>query len=291
MLHRTELFDLGGAVALVTGASSGLGVTFARALLANGASVAVCARREGALERVARDLDPSGERVLAVRCDVAEPEQVAAMAERVRGRFGPVEILVNNAGVDVEGGPFAERISDADFAEVVRVNLLGVWHCSRLFGTAMVRRGGGSIVNISSIGGLGGSRAMLSPGYSAAKAAVINVTQSLAANWSGRGVRVNCIAPGYFPSEMSEFVRGSAPVSEHVLAQVPMGRFGDPEELAGALLLLASGAGGYLTGQTIAVDGGFSATVGARDPSPDLYAEWARWLPDDRGVPMEPDRP
>ena len=288
MPHRNDLFDLSGATALVTGASSGLGVTFARALLANGASVVICARRREALARVARDLDPSGDRVLAVPCDVAEPDQVAEMERRARGRFGRVDVLVNNAGVDIEGGPFAERISDADFAEVVRVNLLGVWHCSRLFGTAMLRDGGGSIVNISSIGGLGGSRAMLSPGYSAAKAAVINLTQNLAANWSGRGVRVNCIAPGYFPSEMSEFVRSNAPVSEHVRAQVPMGRFGEPEELVGALLLLSSGAGSYLTGQTIAVDGGFSATVGARDPSPDLYGVWERWLPDGRGVPLDP---
>ena len=286
---QPDLFDLEGRTALVTGASSGLGVTFARALLDKGARVVLCARRKGLLDGVASALDQSGERVLAVQCDVADPAQVEAMQERAVERFGSVDILVSNAGVDVEGGPFAERISDADVAEVVRVNLLGVWHCARVFGTSMLRQGRGSIINISSIGGLGGSRAMLSPGYSAAKAGVINLTQSLAANWSGRGVRVNCIAPGYFPSEMSEFVRTNTPVTEHVVAQVPMGRFGDPEELVGTLLLLASGAGSYITGQTIAVDGGFSATIGGRDPSPDLYGVWAQWLPDGRGVPLNPE--
>ena len=289
MLDRNELFDLSGKTALVTGASSGLGVTFARALLANGASVVICARREDRLAEVARDLDPTGERVLALRCDVGDAEQVQAVADAAVHRFGRIDILVNNAGIEAEGSPFAERIADADFAETMRVNLLGVWHCTRILGTQMIKKGGGSIINISSIGGLGGSKGMMSPGYSATKAAVINLTQNVAANWGDRGVRENCIAPGYFPSEMSEFVRTNPPVTEHVWAQIPVGRFGDPEELVGTLLLLASDAGSYMTGQTIAVDGGFSATVGARTPSPDLYDVWDSWLPGDKGRPLRPD--
>jgi len=286
MLDRNELFDLSGKTALVTGASSGLGVTFARALLANGASVVICARRQDRLRAVAHELDPSGERVLPVPCDVAEPDQVEAFAQAALERFGRVDVLVNNAGIEAEGSPFAERIADEDFAQTVRVNLLGVWHCTRIIGTHMIEAGGGSIINISSIGGLGGSKGMMSPGYSATKAAVINLTQNLAANWGDRGVRVNCIAPGYFPSEMSEFVRTNPPVTEHVWGQISVGRFGDPEELVGALLLLASDAGSYMTGQTIAVDGGFSATVGARTPSADLYEVWESWLPGDKGRPM-----
>ena len=286
MLDRNELFDLAGKTTLVTGASSGLGVTFARALLAHGASVVICARREDRLRAVAQELDPSGERVLAVPCDVAEPDQVEALAEQARKRFGRIDVLVNNAGIEAEGSPFAERIADEDFFETVRVNLLGVWHCTRIVGTHMIEGGGGSIINISSIGGLGGSKGMMSPGYSATKAAVINLTQNVAANWGDRGVRVNCIAPGYFPSEMSEFVRTNPPVTEHVWAQIPVGRFGDPEELVGLLLLLASDAGSYMTGQTIAVDGGFSATVGARTPSSDLYEVWEKWLPGDKGRPL-----
>ncbi len=287
MLDRNELFDLSGKTALVTGASSGLGVTFARALLANGASVVICARRQDRLQAVARDLDPSGERVLAVTCDVAEPDQVEALAQAAFERFGRIDVLVNNAGIEAEGSPFAERIADEDFAQTVRVNLLGVWHCTRIVGTHMIEDGArGSIINISSIGGLGGSKGMMSPGYSATKAAVINLTQNLAANWGDRGVRVNCIAPGYFPSEMSEFVRTNPPVTEHVWEQIPVGRFGDPEELIGALLLLASDAGSYMTGQTIAVDGGFSATVGARTPSNELYEVWESWLPGDKGRPV-----
>ena len=131
---------------------------------------------------------------------------------------------------------------------------------------------------------------MMSPGYSAAKAGVINLTQNIAANWADRGVRVNCIAPGYFPSELSEFVRTNPPVTEHVLAQVPIGRFGEPSELVGVLLLLASSAGSYITGQTINVDGGFSATVGARTPSDELYAAWRDWLPGDKGSPLDRGR-
>ena len=291
MLDRKDIFDLSGKTALVTGASSGLGVTLARVLLANGASVVICARRAGILKGVAKDLDPSGERVLALTCDVADPSQVTRMAGRSIERFGRVDVLVNNAGIDAEGSPFPERIADGDFAETVRVNLLGVWHCTRILGTEMIADGGGgSIVNISSIGGLGGSKAMMSPGYSAAKAAVINLTQNVAANWADRGVRVNCIAPGYFPSELSEFVRTNPPVTEHVRAQVPIGRFGAPSELAGALLLLASSAGSYITGQTVNVDGGFSATVGARTPSDELYAAWENWLPDDKGTPLDRGR-
>ena len=290
MLDRNDIFDLSGKTALVTGASSGLGVTFASALLANGASVVICARRTELLKRVARDLDPSGERVLALPCDVADPSQVARMAARSIDRFGRVDVLVNNAGIDTEGSPFAERIADGDFAETVRINLLGVWHCTRILGTEMIASGGGgSIINISSIGGLGGSKAMMSPGYSAAKAGVVNLTQNIAANWADRGVRVNCIAPGYFPSELSEFVRTNPPVTEHVQAQVPIGRFGEPSELIGVLLLLASSAGSYITGQTINVDGGFSATVGARTPSDELYAAWANWLPGDKGSPLRRD--
>ncbi len=287
MLDRNDLFDLTGKTALITVASSGLGVTFAQAMLANGASVVICARREDRLRAVAQDLDPPGDRVLALRCDVGDPEQVEAVTSAATRRFGRIDVLVNNAGVEAEGSPFAERIADEDFAETVRVNLLGVWHCTRIVGTRMIKGGkGGSIVNISSIGGLGGSKGMMSPGYSATKAAVINLTQNVAANWGDRGVRVNCIAPGYFPSEMSEFVLTNPPVSEHVRAQVPIGRFGDPEELIGALLLLVSDAGRYMTGQTIAVDGGFSATVGARTPSNELYDVWESWLPNDKGRPM-----
>jgi len=146
---------------------------------------------------------------------------------------------------------------------------------------------GGSIINIASIAGLGGSKGMLSPGYSAAKAGIISLTQNLAANWSDREVRVNCIAPGYFPSEMSTFVRNNPAVTEHVKSQIPLGRFGNPGELKGVLLLLASDAGSYITGQTIAVDGGFSATVGARTPSDAVYKTWAEFLDNDKGTKLQ----
>lgn len=285
METRDSHFDLRGKVAVVTGCSSGLGITFAESLFKNGAKVVICARRENKLISVAKTLDPSGERVIAVKTDITVASDVNSLFAKTQERFKRVDILVNNAGTDAEGTPFAERIDDFDFESTVKVNLIGSWNCSKQAGIHMLSNGsGGSIINIASVAGLGGSKGMLSPGYAAAKAGIVNLTQNLAANWSDRGIRVNCIAPGYFPSEMSTFVRNNPAVTEHVKSQIPLGRFGEPRELIGTLLLLASNAGSYISGQTIAVDGGFSATVGARTPSEKVYKTWEQALGGNKGT-------
>ncbi len=285
--HATQ-FDLQGKVAVVTGCSSGLGISFAEALLNNGANVVICARRERQLQQVAKKLDPSRQRVIPIKADVTVEADVQVVFGEANRLFKRVDILVNNAGMDSEGTPFAERIDSSDFEMTLKVNLIGSWNCSKTAGIYMLSSGnGGSIINIASIAGLGGSKGMLSPGYSAAKAGIINLTQNLAANWSDRGVRVNCIAPGYFPSEMSTFVRNNPAVTEHVKSQIPLGRFGKPSELKGVLLLLASDASSYITGQTIAVDGGFSATVGAKTPSDAVYETWAEYLNSDKGTKLQ----
>jgi len=286
--NHDDQFNLGGKVAIVTGCSSGLGISFAEALLNNGANVVICARREKQLQEVAKKLDPSGQRVIPIKADVTVEDDVQLVFSEANRLFKRLDILVNNAGTDSEGTPFAERIDSSDFEMTLKVNLIGSWNCSKTAGIYMLSSGnGGSIINIASIAGLGGSKGMLSPGYSAAKAGIISLTQNLAANWSDREVRVNCIAPGYFPSEMSTFVRNNPAVTEHVKSQIPLGRFGNPGELKGVLLLLASDAGSYITGQTIAVDGGFSATVGARTPSDAVYKTWAEFLDNDKGTKLQ----
>jgi len=286
--NHDDQFNLEGKVAIVTGCSSGLGISFAEALLNNGANVVICARREKQLREVAKSLDPSGQRVIPIKADVTVEDDVQLVFREANRLFKRIDILVNNAGMDSEGTPFAERIDSSDFEMTLKVNLIGSWNCSKTAGIYMLSSGyPGSIINIASIAGLGGSKGMLSPGYSAAKAGIISLTQNLAANWSDRGIRVNCIAPGYFPSEMSTFVRNNPAVAEHVKSQIPLGRFGNPSELKGILLLLASGAGSYITGQTIAVDGGFSATVGARTPSDAVYKTWAGFLDNDKGTKLQ----
>src|SRR5581483_3534597 len=193
-------------------------------------------------------------------CDVSEAAQVAALFERVVNRFGRVDIVVNNAGIN--DGFVPERVTPEVFEQTVRVNLLGVWNCCYYAAQGMLRDGkGGSIVNIASIAGLGGL-GQFPPAYQATKGAVINLTRNLAASWGDRGVRVNAIAPGWFPSEMTAGVFGVTVFREWVRKSAPMGRTGEPDELVAPLLFLASDASSFVTGTTLVVDGGLSATWG-----------------------------
>jgi NAD(P)-dependent dehydrogenase (short-subunit alcohol dehydrogenase family) len=252
---------MSGKVAIVTGASSGLGVTFAKALGEHGASVVITARREQRLRKLARSMSADGIPTLAVRCDITHPVQVDSMVKKTLKHFGRVDVLVNNASGVMEESPYAEHVSDKGFEETVRVNLLGTWHCTRAVAPHMLAQRSGSIINISSIGGLG-AILPIGPAYSAAKGGVGNLTRILALNWGDRGVRVNAIAPGYFPSEMSEPYLTLPGVKAKVSKMAALGRIGEPSELVGALLLLASDAGSFITGQTLAVDGGLSAGLG-----------------------------
>ncbi len=252
-----ELFGLTGRVAVVTGASSGLGVGFARALAQAGAHLVLAARRVDRLEALAVELGEAGVEVLPVACDVTDASQVEALKDACLERFGRVDILVNNAGV-TEIVP-AEEETEESFLRVLDVNLNGVFHCAQRFGRVMLEAGRGSIINVSSIFGLVGSGSIPQAAHSASKGAVVNMTRELAAQWARLGVRVNGIAPGFFKSEMTEEMFSDERSMAWVRRKTPMGRPGDVEELAGAVVFLASDSSSYVTGQTIAVDGGWTA--------------------------------
>jgi NAD(P)-dependent dehydrogenase (short-subunit alcohol dehydrogenase family) len=266
-----ERFSVAGRTAIVTGASSGLGVTFAHALAEGGANVVLAARRVDKLEEVKRQLQRFEGEVMVQPCDVSDSASVAEMARAAWERFGRVDILLNNAGTAAEAGIMPERTTDDLFMATINTNLAGLFWCCREVGARQLADGkGGSIINVASIMGLAGAH-NIPVAYQASKAGVINLTRNLAASWADRGVRVNAIAPGWFPSEMTNDWFAVPEFLQRVVDAAPMARLGDPEELTGALLFLASDASSFVTGQTIAVDGGLSATSGASSWSDALF--------------------
>ncbi len=249
-----DLFRLDGKVAVVTGASSGLGVEFARALAEAGADVVLGARRADRLAETEAMVGSLGRRALAVATDVADPAACRRLVSAAMEGLGRVDVLVNNAGI---GTAVPATIEEPDqFRKVIDVNLSGCYWMAQACGRVMQR--GSSIVNISSVLGLT-TAGLPQAAYSASKAGLIGLTRDLAQQWSGRkGIRVNALAPGFFTSEMTDtYPEGYL---ERTLVRAPLGRKGDPAELAAALLFLASPAGGYVTGQTLAVDGGVTIT-------------------------------
>jgi NAD(P)-dependent dehydrogenase (short-subunit alcohol dehydrogenase family) len=248
----TDLFRLDGKVAVVTGASSGLGVAFAQSLAEAGADVALGARRVDRLEQTAEQVRATGRRVLTMATDVSDPEACEALVEAAVSELGRVDVLVNNAGIGTAVP--ATRETPEQFREVIDINLNGSYWMAQACGRVM--QPGSSIVNISSVLGLttGG---LPQAAYSASKAGIIGLTRDLAQQWTGRkGIRVNALAPGFFASEMTD--RYPDGYLDLKMARIPVGRLGDPTELAATLVWLVSPAGGYVTGQTIAVDGGIT---------------------------------
>jgi NAD(P)-dependent dehydrogenase (short-subunit alcohol dehydrogenase family) len=246
------LYSLENKIALVTGASSGLGVAFARSLAEAGAHVALLARRVDRLDETRAMVEGLGRRALAVETDVTDPAACTAAVEAARDAFGQIDILVNNAGV-ATAVP-ATRETPEQFRSVIEVNLNGCYWMAQACGRVM--RPGSSIINISSVLGLktGG---LPQAAYSASKAGLIGLTRDLAQQWTGRkGIRVNALAPGYFASEMTEELPPG--YMDQVVALAPAGRIGDPAELGAAVVFLASPAAGYITGQVLSVDGGLS---------------------------------
>jgi NAD(P)-dependent dehydrogenase (short-subunit alcohol dehydrogenase family) len=291
MNDHGSLFSLAGKTAVITGASYGLGVTMAETLARAGARVALAARNVDKLHEVARKIEKQGGTAMSVACDVGDPAQVARMAAAVLEKWGRVDILVNNAGVAAEAGTVPEMVPHELFERTVRVDLLGVWYCCQEFGRSMLRDGrGGSIVNIASIFGMAGWRD-LTVAYQAAKAAIVNLTRSLACSWGDRGVRVNAIAPGFFPSEMTRRLFKMPAVTERIVAGTPLGRLGMPEELAGPLLFLASDASSFVTGQTLVVDGGFSAGAGQFSLPEEAYRLLEQAMPNGTGKRIMPGKP
>ncbi len=247
-----DRFRLDGKVAVVTGASSGLGVAFAQALAEAGADLVLGARRVDRLPDTGRLVEAAGRRYVAVQTDVTDPEQCTALVAAGVEQLGGVDILINNAGV-ASAYP-ASRETPEQFRAVVDVNLMGSYWMAQAFGRAA--RPGGSIVNISSVLGLHPGH-LPQAAYASSKAGIIGLTRDLARQWTGRkGIRVNCLAPGYFPTEMT----GEMDPSERdmVALVAPAGRVGDPMELAAAAVFLASEAASYVTGVTLPVDGGMT---------------------------------
>ncbi|QKT06563.1 SDR family oxidoreductase [Gordonia sp. X0973] len=250
----TDLFSVEDKVVIVTGASSGLGVSFATGFAEAGADVVLAARRIDRLAETAKAIEPTGRTSLSVACDVADPDACQHVVDEAMAKFGRVDVLVNNAGVGTAVP--ATRETPEQFRQVIDINLNGSYWMAQA--CARVMKPGSSIINISSILGIT-TAGLPQAAYAASKAGVIGMTRDLAQQWTGRrGIRVNSLAPGFFKSEMTdqyppEYLEQQGP---RMLA----GRTGDPAELTASAIWLASAAAGYVTGQTIAVDGGLTVT-------------------------------
>ena len=288
MNYFDPVFDIKNKTAIITGASSGLGVTFAEILAKRGANVVLSARRLDKLNTLKQSLESKDLSCLVSQCDVTESGQVSNLFSEAEDRFGRVDILVNNAGQIAEAGSVPENITDAMFEQTVKVNLIGLWYCCKEAGIRMLGDGkGGSIINLSSVAGLNGMRGMPAA-YQATKGAVTNLTKSLAANWADRGVRVNAIAPGWCPSEMTGSWVRPGMFLDHISANSPMGRIGKPEELAGALLLLASDASSFINGEIISVDGGVNASTGLPFFTEEMFNMMEKAVPGDLAKRVKP---
>lgn len=249
----SELFDLTGRVALVTGASSGLGHRMARVLAGAGATVAVTARRA---DRLA-ELEADTTNIVPFPADLTVAEERVRLVADVSSRLGPIDILVNNAGA-VNATSIEEESLD-DFGRMLELNLTASWHLMKLVGVSMVERRRGSIVNIASILGLVGATPAKDSGYSAAKGGLVNLTREMGLQWARKGVRVNAICPGWFATEMIEDLTSTDAGTAFIETNTPMMRVGQVDEIDGALLLLASDAGSFMTGSMVVVDGGWTA--------------------------------
>ena len=251
-MKASRLFDLGGRVALVTGASSGLGVRFAEVLAANGAAVGLVARRERRLADVQARIEAAGGRAVAATADILDRAAIDRAYDAVERAFGTVTILVNNAGVAHANR--AVEMPEAEWRRVLATDLDAVFFCAQEGARRMLAAGqGGAIVNIASVLGFGVAKGVVA--YATAKAAVVQMTKALGLELAFKGIRVNAIAPGWFMTELNRDYLMSE-TGEKIKRDIPVGRFGEGGDLDGALLLLASEAGRYIAGTTIVVDGG-----------------------------------
>ena len=254
MTDLKQLFDLTGQTALITGGSRGLGEEMAEGLAEAGASLMLLARREQWLGPTVDAMRKRGFRCEGALCDVSKPAEVQAVVRKTIATYGQIDILVNNAGV-TWGAP-AEDMPFDKWQSVLDVNLTGAFLFAQACGREMIRRRYGRIVNVASVAGLIGSmpEGIHYAGYAASKAGLLGLTRELAAQWAPHNIRVNAIAPGFFPSRMTGKVLAAA--QPYIESGIPMGRVGNPGELKGVAVFLASAASGYITGQTIVVDGG-----------------------------------
>ena len=252
-----NLFDLSGKVAVVTGASSGLGVQFAKALANQGADIALVARRVDRLNSVKAEIEAIGVRCIAVRCDVSQPEEITDAVRTIVDYFGTIDILVNNAGLGLVG-PAESQTNDL-WNTMMSVNINGVYYFAREVGQVMLEKQYGRIINIGSIHSSVSMNGATMTAYCTTKGAVEMLTKSLATEWAKENITVNAIGPGYFPSEMTGDLLADESFQQVVNAYCPMGRTGKDGELDGALVYFASDAASYTTGQLLTIDGGWTA--------------------------------
>ena len=256
-MNVTELFDLSGRVALVTGGGTGLGRQMAVALAEAGADVIVCSRSVERCEETASAITALGSRSHALRCDVRSEDAVASTVDRMLEDFGQIDILVNNAGTVWVDWP--EQTPLAGWQKVIDVNLTGAFLCCRAVGPHMIANGRGKVINIASVAAFRGAppEILNAIAYQSSKGGLVSFTKDLAWKWGRHGINVNAIAPGWFPSEMTQSLLDQH--SNDLVKQIPLGRLGNEADLKGAVVYLASAASDYMTGQTVIVDGGHSA--------------------------------
>jgi NAD(P)-dependent dehydrogenase (short-subunit alcohol dehydrogenase family) len=251
-----QLFDLSGQVAIISGGSMGLGRQMAEGLAEMGANLVLCARKKERCEEAAQALQSHGIQTLAFECDVRDKSAIQHVVDETIAKFGRLDILINNAGVSW-GAP-VEEMTLEQWDKVLSTNLTGTFLFCQAAGKAMVSQGSGKIINIASVAGLGGASAELQAiGYHASKGGVIAFTKDLACKWAPHNIQVNAIAPGWFPTHMSEWIIEHR--KDSLLEKIPLHRFGADHDLKGAAVFLASAASAYVTGHVLVVDGGQTA--------------------------------
>jgi NAD(P)-dependent dehydrogenase (short-subunit alcohol dehydrogenase family) len=256
-MHVRELFDLTRRVAIITGGSLGLGRQMAEGLAEMGADLVLCARKKERCEQAADELRKLGVRVLPVACDVTKPNDIQSLVEETLNEFGRIDVLVNNAGISW-GAP-VEEMRLLDWSRVIETNLTGTFLCAQAVGKVMLGKHRGKIINIASVAGLSGTPAevLQATAYHASKGAVISFTKDLACKWARHNIQVNAVAPGWFPTHMSDWSIKNK--QELLLQNIPQNRFGGKDDLKGAVVFLASDASAFVTGHVLVVDGGQSA--------------------------------
>ncbi len=256
-MNTHKLFDLSGRIALITGGSRGLGLQIAKGYGAHGAKLALTARKANELADAKTELTALGYEVFTMPSDLSKPETIAPMVDAVIAHFGGIDILVNNAGAS--WGAAAEDYPLEAWNKIINTNLTGSWLVTQQVGAqSMIPNKCGSIINIASVAGLRGQMgAMQTIAYNTSKGGLVNFTRALAAEWAHHGIRVNALAPGFFPSKMSAGILGV--MDKQILAMTPLGRLGGDEDLMGPAIFLASDAADYVTGQILSVDGGMTA--------------------------------
>jgi NAD(P)-dependent dehydrogenase (short-subunit alcohol dehydrogenase family) len=250
------MFNLTGKVAVVTGASKGLGVSFARGLVKAGCSVAITARNTEMLQQVADELRAYDTEIFPIQMDVTDRAQVEESIGKIHQKFGHIDILVNNAGISAVEK--AEDMTSSDWSSVLNTNVTGVFNCAQTVGKIMLAQKQGTIINIASMYAFVGSSYVPQVSYTTSKAAVLGLTRELAVEWGAEGVQVMALAPGFFLSDQTKWAfENNVKLANKLLAKIPLGRMGKLEELEGTIVYLASSASNYLHGQALVLDGGF----------------------------------